>query len=316
MYKRGESVFGYIKPAVGELRVREHELYRAVYCGLCRSMGKCTGCLSRMSLSYDFVFLTLVRCALSDDTVQLLRGRCAAHPLKPRPYLADCDSLCYSAGASALLTYGKIRDDVSDERGFRRMSARLLGPAASAASRRANMPELEKAVEGELKRLRELELSQSGDIDSAADCFGRLLGEVASHGLDGAKKRIAYEVGRYTGRFIYIIDAADDMGEDMRRGRYNPFLAAYGNGILEEREVGDFSGNSVRRTVPKKDVAESILTAARLDLAGLERAECLIPYGDLQTDGMVRGVIGNIIGMGMPGEMMRVLGLVPVKETK
>ena len=36
-------MFGYIRPLVGEMKVRENEMFRAVYCGLCRSMGKHTG---------------------------------------------------------------------------------------------------------------------------------------------------------------------------------------------------------------------------------------------------------------------------------
>lgn len=302
-------MFGYVKPAYGELRVREHELYRAAYCGLCRSMGKCTGCLSQMTLSYDLVFLALVRYALTGDRVTVRAGRCAAHPLKKRPYLVHTESLGYSAGASAVLTCGKIRDDISDERGFGRFAAKVLLPFARSAAKRADLPGLEAAVKAELDALAALEAEKCADIDRAADCFGRLLGEVVAHGLEGSAKRIAYEMGRYTGRFIYVIDAADDMGKDAKDGKYNPFLCAYGEEILEEREVWDHSGRSRVRTVPKRETAEGILTAARLDLMGLERAENLISYEDSQDGGMLRGIIGNIIGIGMPGEMMRVLGL-------
>lgn len=301
-------MLGYIKPAVGELRVREHELYRAAYCGLCRSMGKCTGCLSRMTLSYDFVFLALIRYALSGEKVRLDSGRCIAHPLKRRAYLVDSDQLRYCAGAAAVLLDGKNADDLADERGFKRLLAGAVSPVARSAAKRSDLPELQETVGAELRALAELEAAESDDIDAAAECFGRLLGEVMAYGFGGAERRIAYEMGKYTGRFIYIIDAADDMAEDARRGRYNPFLKAYGTEVLEEREAGDHRGRTMKRTAPKKDVAEGILTAARLDLRRLESAENLIDYGDMRQ---IRGVVGNIIGMGMPGELMRVLGLVP-----
>ena len=307
-------MFGYVRPAYGELRVREHELYRAAYCGLCRSMGKCTGCASQMTLSYDLVFLALVRYALTGDSVKIRAGRCAAHPLKKRPYLVHTDSLAYSAGASAVLTLGKLRDDTCDERGWRRLTAQVLLPFARHAAKRADLQDLESVVQGELSVLARLESERCSDIDKVADCFGRLLGEVVSYGLDGAEARIAYEMGKYTGRFIYIIDAADDMDEDAKRGRYNPFLCAYGEDILEEREVQDHSGRSSVRTVPKRETAEGILTAARLDLMRLEQAENLISYEDSQEGGMLRGIIGNIIGIGMPGEMMRVLGSVSTER--
>ena len=303
-------MLGYIKPAYGELRVREHEFYRAAYCGLCRAMGKCTGCLSRMTLSYDFVFLALVRMALTGEEPKLGSGRCMAHPMKRRPFTEDTPSLRYSASAAAILMNGKIADDVSDERGLRHAAAKLIAPFARSAAERADLTELSLEVASELRALSELEQEKSGDVDAAADCFARLLGKVMSHGLDGISERIAYEIGRYTGRFVYIIDAADDMAKDAERGRYNPFLISYGEDVLEERTVGDHRGKASVRRVPKREIAQSILTAARLDLIGLERAENLIDYGDSQTAGIVRGIIGNVIGIGMPGEMMKVLGLV------
>ena len=307
-------MLGYIRPAAAELRVREHEFYKAAYCGLCRSMGKCTGQLSRMTLSYDFVFLVLVRYALTGERALMKNGRCMAHPLKRKPYLVHSEQLAYAASAAAVLMSGKISDDIADERGIRRVASRIIAPLARSAARRGGLSDLGETVAAELRALAELERAESDDIDAAADTFGRLLGAVMSSGLEGANKRIAYEMGRYTGRFIYIIDAVDDMAKDMEKGRYNPFLKAYGSDILEEREVCDFSGRKTMRKVPKKEIAESILCAAKLDLAGLERAENLVEYGDSQTMGMIRGIIGNIIGIGMPGEMMRVLGLFQSRE--
>ncbi len=310
----GEVMLGYIKPAYGELRVREHEFYRAAYCGLCRSMGKCTGCASRMTLSYDFVFLALVRMALSGDTSKILSGRCMAHPMKKKPYLVKNPSLDFSACAAAVLMDGKVSDDIADEKGLRRTAAKMLRPFTKHSLKRSGLAELADTVNGELEALSALERERSSDIDAAADCFGRLLGSTMSFGLEGMNERIAYEIGRYTGRFIYVIDAADDMAKDVKKCRYNPLIEAYGKDVLEVRTVGDHRGRSLVRQVPRADVAENIITAARLDLIGLERAENLIDYDDTQIMGMIRGIIGNIIGIGMPGEMMKVLGQVPAAD--
>ena len=309
-------MFGYIKPAYGELRVRENELYRAAYCGLCRSMGKCTGTVSCLSLNYDLVFLVLLRYALTGDKIGIRPGRCVAHPLKRRPYLVHSESLAFTAGASAILTAGKIRDDISDEHGIRRLGAGLILPFANYAAKRGGQSELQAFVADKLSELSSLEKENCDSVDKMAGLFGELLGEVAACGLDGSSARIAREMGKYTGRFIYIIDAADDMAKDAKLCRYNPFVAAYGKDILEERTVWDHSGKSRKRIVPKRDAADGIMTAAKLDLMGLERAENLIEYEDSQNGGMLHGIIGNIIGMGMPGEMMRVLGLVTERKTE
>ena len=109
-------MFGYVKPVVGEMLVREHEFYKATYCGICRSMKKHTGVLSNVTLSYDSVFLALIRMLyIPDADFKAEQRRCIAHPTKKRPMLKDNPAIEYTAKAFAILTYYKMRDDISDE---------------------------------------------------------------------------------------------------------------------------------------------------------------------------------------------------------
>ena len=126
-------MFGYIRPYVPDLRVREHELYRAVYCGLCHSMGRHTGCASRLTLSYDFVFLAAVRMVLEQTAYSARPCRCGAHPLKKRAVLLENSALAYCARAAALLTEAKIADDIQDTKGLA-LRSRMLHPAADRKS--------------------------------------------------------------------------------------------------------------------------------------------------------------------------------------
>ena len=112
-------MFGYVRVKHTELRVKEYEFYRGTYCGLCRSMGKCTGQCSRFALSYDFAFLALLRITLDRTPVEFEQKRCIAHPLKKRNMMKHNASLAYCAHAAALLNYHKILDDLSDERGWK-----------------------------------------------------------------------------------------------------------------------------------------------------------------------------------------------------
>lgn len=305
-------MLGYVRPVAAELKVRENELYRAVYCGLCRSMGRCTGCASRLTLSYDFVFLALVRYALSDTEPTLARGRCAVHPCRARYYAKNDATLTYCAAAAALLMRGKICDDAADERGVKRLRATALVPVANGIAARAAKCEgdvfvLSDCISRELDRLSELETAKSDDIDAAADTFGRIMAQVLSNGIvDEKSARIAREIGKYTGRFVYICDAADDIGEDARLGRANPFLFAYGTDVLERRECGDLRGGTKERLVLPRDIAESVLVAAKLDLHRLWDAYALVSGGE-----RVSGIIENVISLGMTSAVMQALGLVP-----
>ena len=121
-------MFGYIRPFSSELRIREYQYYRGVYCGLCRAQGRCTGQCSRMTLSYDFAFLALVRLALQngnpgaqqpDRAVSFERRRCLPHPLRRRQSLQPGEVTDYVATCAALLNYHKLLDDRADEKGAR-----------------------------------------------------------------------------------------------------------------------------------------------------------------------------------------------------
>lgn len=270
-------MFGYVKPYSPELKVKEQNAYQGIYCGLCRSMGKCTGNCSRLSLNYDFVFLAAVRACLTSDKIEYSHKRCFVHPFKKRLSAKQSPSLEYAAAASAILSYEKLRDDLDDEKGFKRLCACLLLPFASHARKRAKLPELSGLVREKLNALYEIERSKVASVDAPAEKFGELLGEIFAHGLDGNAKRIAYSVGLSTGKWIYATDAADDMEKDAKSGSYNPYLLLWDSDIAKAQEEIPFS--------------------LRLLLKDLGAAIGLI---DFSSDSLTEGIIKNIVYLGMP----------------
>ena len=278
-------MFGYVKVNSAELKVKEYEFYRGTYCGLCRSMGKCTGQCSRMTLSYDFVFLALVRMALLDTKAEFEQKRCLAHPLKKRNSMKRNEVLDYCAEAASILNYRKIEDDLGDEKGLKKLRARLALPFVSHARKKAlrRHPELEgldSALKQRLDELGTIEKDASSGVDSPADSFGHLLGELMAYGLEGSRARIAYELGRGVGGWIYIADAIDDMGEDLGRERYNPIIKLYGGRI------------------PSADELDMITVALRNRLLSTEAAFDLM---DCESES-VRNIIANILFLGIPSK--------------
>ena len=130
-------MYGYLRTHVPELKVRQQEYYRAVYCGLCRTMGQCTGQCSRMTLSYDFTLFALVRMALTGETVTVRSRRCIAHPLRKRPMADPNPTLRLCANTSAILAHHKVKDDLRDERGLKRTAATAVSPFTASMRRRA-----------------------------------------------------------------------------------------------------------------------------------------------------------------------------------
>lgn len=232
-------MFGYVKVSSPELKVKEYEYYRGAYCGLCRSMGKCTGQCSRMTLNYDFVFLTVFRIGLEKAPVAFEQKRCLVHPLKKRNSMKQNSTLAFCASAAALLNYHKLADDLNDEKGIKKARAIFAKPFVSRARKKAlkaGYAELDCRIAERLKELSALEAKGHASVDEPAEIFGALLGDIVEYGLSGTDARIARVVGECVGRWIYIADALDDLYADAEKGRYNPFLLLYG-GIPDKKAL-------------------------------------------------------------------------------
>ena len=77
-------------------------------------------------------------------------------------------------------------------------------------------------------------------LDEAAHESAHALGEVIALGFDGARKNSLYTLGYMVGRYVYILDAADDLEDDLKSGSFNPFRAEYGN-IEDEKIKKEFA---------------------------------------------------------------------------
>ena len=279
-------MFGYIKPCVDELKVKDFELYKATYCGLCRTMGKCTGCVSKMTLSYDFVFFALVRMALIKAKGDVKRRRCVLHPFKKRPMLEINPTLEYTAKASVLLTKIKLKDNVNDTRGFSRFLAKIAGVVSVFFKKTdKNLIPLKEKIQGCFDELLALEREGCDSIDMVANTSGELIGHVASFGLDEAEAKIAYEIGFHLGKWVYVIDACDDLERDVKKGSYNVLKYTFGNEL--------------------KDTDRALLkNAMLLELDSMSKSVELIDFSSHRD---VEAIVKNIVYEGLVQETDRVL---------
>ena len=208
----GDYVFGYVNIYKDELKVKDYNIYRSYYCGLCKKLGEEFSIRARLSLNYDFAFLALVLSSLSDGKEEIKYENCFIHPLTKRPVLKSDDYLTYSAYMSIIVTYFKLKDDVSDNKNIKSFFAYLFfkGYFKKAKKKYPKKCEIIKTI---LEELNIKEKENCADIDEVSDCFGRLLSEVfLKDGEDRALKEFSYQLGR----FIYIIDALDDIEKDIK----------------------------------------------------------------------------------------------------
>ena len=277
-------MFGYIRPRIDELRVREAADYRAAYCGLCRCLGKRYGMRSRVLVNYDITFLYLL---LSGQGEKEKCGRCfcPANPLKKKACVPMSPAMEYSADVCVLLCALSLRDKVRDAKGLKKLPPAMAGACLRRALRRAGerRPELAALAKTRLERLAALEAGRCDSMDRVADAFAGLLSHCADAALEG-EKRPAQQLLYHVGRYIYLTDALDDLAEDARSGNYNPLLYRFScpDGALSDAD--------------RAYVVESIGQSVRMAQAALALCE-------LKSN---REMLENIVSLGLPGVLCAV----------
>jgi len=229
-------MFGYIAPQKCELKVHEFETYKAYYCGLCKALKHEYTLVSSSLVSYDCAFLYLLADSLAGEEHSAEPCVCLLHPMEKRLQILS-ESAAYPAAVNVLLSYYKMKDDMEDGKKAAALAAPFIHPAFKKAS--AHYPETAGDVSMMYSALSGIQARQSGNVDEPAGAFGVMLGKIFEK-LDGERWEDLYDVGYNLGRWLYIIDAADDLEKDEKTGDYNVFLKKYGESrhpkIREEAE--------------------------------------------------------------------------------
>lgn len=211
-------MYGYIVVNKPELKFREFDVYRSYYCGLCAALGERHGMNGRISISYDMTFLIMLLTGLYEPEVCYQEARCIAHPLSRHP---ERRSLVtdYVSDMNVLMTYYKCMDDWIDEHKLtRRTLAAGLGRSFKRVSHQ--YPEKAAVIRQGLEQLSQYEKEGACNIDTVASCFGKVMAELAVMKPDeweGTLRKLGFQLGK----FIYILDAYEDLEGDLKAGRYN-----------------------------------------------------------------------------------------------
>ncbi|MDY6367009.1 MAG: DUF5685 family protein [Clostridia bacterium] len=219
-------MFGYVRTNIPNLYVKDVVLYKSMYCGLCKSMGKTCGNLSRFTLNYDLTFLSIFCHNVLGKDVKIKKQRCIIHWFVRRPVVEQDEITNKIAALNIILAYYKLSDDVIDE-GKGKIKRKIFNKAYKRARRKE--PRLDAIVKGNYKALREYEKTGGDSVDMSADPFGKMLqscaGELLGEKATEQVKRLFYNIGKW----IYLIDAVDDFDKDKRKNTFNVFVNLYGD---------------------------------------------------------------------------------------
>ncbi len=212
-------MFGYVVANMEKLNEEQQKIYRSYYCGLCRSLKKQYGNLGRLTLNYDITFMVLLLADLLDPETREHTGRCVVHPAKRRA-MAENAVIDYGASMNILLAYYNMLDDWQDEKKkSAKTAAKYLARYIPAIEKA--YPRQAKAVVDGMAELSREESKAPRDLDTAANVFGRLLGQLFVYQKDFWAEDCR-RFGEALGRFVYWMDAYEDLHKDRKKGSYNP----------------------------------------------------------------------------------------------
>lgn len=224
-------MFGYIIINKGDMKFREFDVYHSYYCGLCQALKERYGKLGQISLSYDITFLVMLLGSLYEPETEVSQVKCIAHPFE-KHILRKNEFSYYGADMNLLFTYYKCKDDWEDENKLSRLAyMKMLKKAYRNIC--VSYGEKAKKISSLMRELAQEEKRQNQDIDHMAGLFGEIMGEIMTPKNDEWSSSLR-SIGNNLGKFVYILDAYEDIVEDIKKGRFNPLRKRYENPEFEE----------------------------------------------------------------------------------
>ncbi len=229
-------MFGYIKTDLPNMYIKDTVLYQAMYCGLCKGIGKTCGQKARFVLNYDLTFLSVLLHNLTCVDVKVEKEHCVVHPIRKRS-IASVDNLTERiAYLNVILAYYKLSDDVIDN-GRGKIKRSFFNSAYKKAKK--NEPEIDKIVKKRYEELLKLEKAKCDSMDIVADPFGNMMQDIVEVIIHDNITEEIIELAYYLGKWIYLIDALDDFNKDKRKNNFNVFINMYPSINTKEQLLDD-----------------------------------------------------------------------------
>lgn len=219
-------MFGYIAINKAEMKFKDYDIYHSYYCGLCKRLKECYGRRGQMTLSYDMTFLIVLLTGLYEPETDLEFVNCIAHPFEKHAARTNVYS-DYAASMNLILTYYKCLDDWNDEH---KKKSYAIMQALKPKLKEINEQYHEKVslVSANLQKLSVLEKENEQNIDVMAGLFGEIMAELFAYKHDEWESSLR-KIGFFLGKFVYLMDAYEDVEKDIKTGNYNPFIQMFQN---------------------------------------------------------------------------------------
>lgn len=279
-------MFGYIKPLKAEMKVKEFDTFKAIYCGFCRELKSVYGPFASLTLSYDFTFIATLALGLSEECKGFKKCRCTANIFKKKVCACPNDDLKYCSAVAMIILYYKLKDDIADSGFFKKLGSIILLPFASHAKNKAKKlyPKIDEALALTMKNQFAAEAQNSASMDKAADSTAMGLSVICENlTKDKSQSDILKRFGYLVGRYVYFADAFDDLEKDEKRNGFNPFLIKQKNESLSRKEILEYGKEVINLTIGE-----------------------IVPCYELLDIKRYKEILDNIIYLGLKDEIKRI----------
>ncbi len=217
-------MFGYVNADKKEMTDEERSTYQAYYCGLCRELKRQAGAGAQICLNYDITFLAILLSGLYEPDEVTEPFRCRLHPTKKR-FFHESEVMQYAASMNIVLSYYKFLDDYQDDhKTSRKKIANRFEPVVKRVCE--EYPRQTQAIEDFVRDLSDAEYRQEDNLTVLSALSGDMLGELFCYKEEDVWNESLRSMGYYLGKFIYLLDAYDDMEKDRKNHSFNPMLRA------------------------------------------------------------------------------------------
>ena len=218
------QMFGYIVVNQSEMKFKEYDVYRSYYCGLCQSLKERYGVLGQLSLNYDMTFILMLLTGLYEPEDVVGQCRCVAHPFEKHQIRRNLFT-DYVADMTVLFACYKAEDDWEDEHSLKGLAySYLLGKKCR--KKPLLYADKVRSISLAMHDFVDAEKQGDADIDTMAGLFGKVMAQIVSCREDEWKDNLE-RLGFFLGKFIYLMDAYEDVEKDIGNNSYNPLKEAF-----------------------------------------------------------------------------------------
>ncbi len=226
---------GYLTPNRLDLTVRQNRQYFYSQCGLCQQLKEDFGSFTRFLVNRDALLLQLLVEALQENPPITQQIRCGVKPFL-HPAHANPIAAKFASAVTILMVSGKLQDTIYDGN-----FVYALGSKVSLLINQRKIKQAEQALSElgfDAQQIYDLLIQQQQvenlpdvNLEKAAQPTGKGLGLLFAHIAVLVNrpelKDSLQKLGENLGRFIYVLDAREDLKTDIKNHQFNPLKPEY-----------------------------------------------------------------------------------------